>query len=426
MRTNATYNPKVMATYTTLADLLLNQSIDNVTNRTLSKTELDCIGDDELGQWMDGIPRRMEATAKVDLSKLQAVVHSLRADPNGGQEQDVYFYHSDLCKSRVQSQACLSYAEAQQSVRSNHLGSASWITDHTGQPVPHLQYLPYGEPYINQRLSNYSERFTFTGKERDEETGYGYFGARYMDHELITMWLSIDPMSDKYPSISPYAYCAWNPVKLVDPDGRDWYKRTNEDGKTTVEYCKDKSSCPANGEYIGLTFHDKENATYYPLYSQKAIEYDPNSHCQVDAVAQLEQTDNMIINTVNLIKGSRDFWGKHNAMYNLCSDLASAGVSLSKIPVLKKLVAPAGLYATGNAIVDYVDAIRTGSWDNSTTISLAATVASQLGGVYGNVISVYLNGINTVSQKYGELESSLRSCFSPMAPNNYFKQAWGF
>ena len=69
---------------------------------------------------------------------------------------------------------------------------------------------------------------TFTGKERDEETGYGYFGARYMDHELLTGWLSVDPMSDKYPSISPYAYCAWNPVKLVDPDGRDVWKIDNQ------------------------------------------------------------------------------------------------------------------------------------------------------------------------------------------------------
>lgn len=60
----------------------------------------------------------------------------------------------------------------------------------------------------------------FTGKERDEETGYGYFGARYYDADLMTMWLSVDPMADKYPSISPYDYCAWNPVKLVDPDGR--------------------------------------------------------------------------------------------------------------------------------------------------------------------------------------------------------------
>lgn len=33
----------------------------------------------------------------------------------------------------------------------------------------------------------------------------------------MTMWLSVDPMADKYPSISPHAYCAWNPVKLVDP-----------------------------------------------------------------------------------------------------------------------------------------------------------------------------------------------------------------
>ena len=58
-------------------------------------------------------------------------------------------------------------------------------------------------------------------EQRDEETGYGYFGARYMDHELMTSWLSVDPLADKYPSISPYAYCAWNPVKLVDPNGRE-------------------------------------------------------------------------------------------------------------------------------------------------------------------------------------------------------------
>ena len=36
---------------------------------------------------------------------------------------------------------------------------------------------------------------------------------------MLTGWLSVDPMMDKYPSISPYAYCALNPAKLVDPDG---------------------------------------------------------------------------------------------------------------------------------------------------------------------------------------------------------------
>ena len=61
---------------------------------------------------------------------------------------------------------------------------------------------------------------TFTGKERDSETGFSYFGARYYDSDILTGWLSVDPMADKFPGLSPYAYCAWNPVKLVDPDGR--------------------------------------------------------------------------------------------------------------------------------------------------------------------------------------------------------------
>ena len=62
---------------------------------------------------------------------------------------------------------------------------------------------------------------SFTGKERYSETGFSYFGARYYDSDVLTGWLSVDPMADKYPNISPYAYCAWNPIRLVDPDGRE-------------------------------------------------------------------------------------------------------------------------------------------------------------------------------------------------------------
>ena len=61
---------------------------------------------------------------------------------------------------------------------------------------------------------------TSPGKERDSETGFSYFGARYYDSDILTSWLSVDPMADKYPSLSPYNYCAWNPIRLVDPDGR--------------------------------------------------------------------------------------------------------------------------------------------------------------------------------------------------------------
>ena len=171
----------------------------------------------------------------------------------------IFFYHSDLCASREQSQACLSYAEMKQSVRSKHLGSASWNKERFGKPfaseraeearsgifhitttyVQHLQYMPYGEPYVDQRHAGatYSERFRFNGKaprkgnrtpinqdkyseEGDWESGFHYYGARYYWSEVLTGWLSVDPMMDMYPGMSPYHYCHWNPINLIDPDGR--------------------------------------------------------------------------------------------------------------------------------------------------------------------------------------------------------------
>lgn len=107
----------------------------------------------------------------------------------------IYFYHPD------------------------HLGSANWITNSQGQAVQYIHYMPYGEVWVNQQTSRYDERFKFTGKERDTETGYDYFGARYYS-PMIGHWLSPDPLANKYPNISPYAYCSWNPLKYVDPNGK--------------------------------------------------------------------------------------------------------------------------------------------------------------------------------------------------------------
>ena len=67
-------------------------------------------------------------------------------------------------------------------------------------------------------------RSASSGKEKDSETGYYYFGARYYNSDL-SLWLSVDPMSDKYPSLSPYNYCLWNPLRVVDPDGRDGWDK---------------------------------------------------------------------------------------------------------------------------------------------------------------------------------------------------------
>jgi len=102
----------------------------------------------------------------------------------------------------------------------DHLGSSSFITDADGEGYQHLQYLPFGETAVSQKLSWWSTPYQFTGKEKDDETGYNYFGARYYNSD-VSVWLSVNPLSDKYPSLSPYMYCAGNPVMLVDPDGRN-------------------------------------------------------------------------------------------------------------------------------------------------------------------------------------------------------------
>ena len=60
-------------------------------------------------------------------------------------------------------------------------------------------------------------KYSFNAKELDEETGMYYFEARYYRAPTFT---SRDPLFEKYFWMSPYAYCANNPVKYVDPTGR--------------------------------------------------------------------------------------------------------------------------------------------------------------------------------------------------------------
>jgi RHS repeat-associated protein len=57
---------------------------------------------------------------------------------------------------------------------------------------------------------------------KSSKPDYTYFGARYYDSDL-SVWLSVDPLSDMYPSTSPFMYVLGNPVRYTDPDGR-WVK----------------------------------------------------------------------------------------------------------------------------------------------------------------------------------------------------------
>ena len=96
-------------------------------------------------------------------------------------------------------------------------GEQSHLTDYP-PPFRHTPVCSWPRPTATvwRNLRQHPRRYS--AKEKDVETGLSYFGSRYYSSDL-SVWLSVDPMASKYPSLSPYTYCANNPVKLVDPDG---------------------------------------------------------------------------------------------------------------------------------------------------------------------------------------------------------------
>ena len=94
------------------------------------------------------------------------------------------------------------------------------VLDEAGNVVESNGYYPYGMPYADNYTS--VQPYKYGGKELDRTNGldmYDY-GARWYDM-IVPHFITIDPLAEKYPSISPYAYCAGNPIRYIDPTGKE-------------------------------------------------------------------------------------------------------------------------------------------------------------------------------------------------------------
>jgi RHS repeat-associated protein len=95
------------------------------------------------------------------------------------------------------------------------------MVDASGNVQSYNDYYPYGMTMPGRSGTMGADtRYRFTGKERDVESGFDYFGARYYDSR-IARWMSVDPLAGKYPGISPYVYCVNNPIIIIDRDGKE-------------------------------------------------------------------------------------------------------------------------------------------------------------------------------------------------------------
>jgi RHS repeat-associated protein len=103
---------------------------------------------------------------------------------------------------------------------SDHLRSVSLELDDHGQCISYEEYYPYGGTSyqaVNQSLKAAAKRYRFTGRERDEETGLNYHGARYYS-PWLGRWTSCDPLGIAG-GLNVYLYAAAAPTTFVDQNG---------------------------------------------------------------------------------------------------------------------------------------------------------------------------------------------------------------
>lgn len=105
----------------------------------------------------------------------------------------------------------------------NHLGSACLELDEVGAVISYEEYHPYGTTAYQAGRSDTEvslKRFRYTGKERDEETGLNYHGARYYA-PWAGRWCSTDPLGPQSGQQNVYGYVSANPLRYFDPNGAD-------------------------------------------------------------------------------------------------------------------------------------------------------------------------------------------------------------
>ena len=212
---------------------------------------LDCIAGDATQLSTDLMANLQQITCVEGMGievepQLQFIEESVQQD---NVESEQYFYHGD------------------------HLGSSSWITDGSGNVNQHLAYMPFGESFIDQRASGHDIRFKFTGKERDSKTGFDYFGARYYASDL-SVWLSVDPLSDLLPSTSSYMYCNGNPIMFVDPDGKILRPHPNSSQEFKDKYYADLQKIYNTDQ--GKKIIDMLNALPVTIYISDCVYWQSN------------------------------------------------------------------------------------------------------------------------------------------------------
>ena len=113
----------------------------------------------------------------------------------------------------------------------DYQGNVRIVSAQDGTVEQVTNYYPFGAPYSDGTSTSVSlQPHKYNGKELDMTHGWNTYdyGARIYD-PILCQWTSPDPLTGEYPWMSPYVYCGNNPIKYVDPDGKEPIYNTNGD-----------------------------------------------------------------------------------------------------------------------------------------------------------------------------------------------------
>ena len=273
--------------------------------------------------------------------------------PYNGTDNDNYADGEGFCcndgsleaaQSRVMARAMKNnfqegdaYEKMQFYYHPDHLGSSSYITNLDGEVVQHIEYVPFGEVFIEERNNIWNTPYLFNAKEFDEETGLYYYGARYYDPR-VSLWTTTDPLEEEYPNITTYGFCHNNPVVLVDPDGMgDYYNKAgrwlgNDGRKDNIAYLADAVSKDKAGRNHFqnanvLSLKNSELNIFANTVAQESSGNKIESFALASAIKNLaDYKGKSIMQTIQTegIFGYRD--GGNNTQYNNNAEYSMAAV----------------------------------------------------------------------------------------------------
>ena len=149
----------------------------------------------------------------------------------------------------------------------NHLGSASLELDDLAAIISYEEYHPFGTTsYRSGRIETEVslKKYKYVGKERDDETGLYYYGARYYA-AWIARFISVDPLQFEYPHYTPYQYAGNKPISYIDLDGLEEIKYDESSDRYYDSRRPNSVSCLVSNKY-NIAGRPIANETYKPGY----------------------------------------------------------------------------------------------------------------------------------------------------------------